>query len=78
MRHEASDVLVATDGMMQFALVTVVVLVLAVVATWAWERRRVILIRAALMLASVAVRLAHVASRRPAPASSPRVAAWPR
>ena len=78
MRHEASDVLVATGGMVQFALVTVAVLVLVVVATWVWERRRLILIWLALMLASVAVRLAHVASRRLAPASSPRAVSWPR
>lgn len=63
MRPEASDVMITTAEMVQFALVVLLVLVVGQVLRWVWARRRWLLERAALACSGAAVWLARAACR---------------
>lgn len=63
MRPEASDVMITTGEMVQFAVAVLLVLVVGQMMRWAWARRRWALERAALACAGLSVRLARAACR---------------
>ena len=63
MRPEASDVMITTAEMVQFALVVLLVPVVGQVLRWVWARRRWLLERAALACSGAAVWLARAACR---------------
>lgn len=63
MRPEASDVMITTGEMVQFAVAVLLVLVVGQMMRWAWARRRWALERAALACAGLSVWLARAACR---------------